>query len=279
MNEDWTQEEVKLIVEDYFEMLQLELKHNSYNKTSHRKLLLPQLNERSEGSVEFKHQNISAALINMGLPYIDGYKPRFRYQKQLLENEIAEYIKKHRLKLERKFENFADEVLPQKPAKPILYDNVLDEAPPRSKFTETEPLYRPVKINYLEKEQNNRSLGEQGENFVIEYEKSRLKSAGKENLADKIEWVSKDLGDGLGYDILSRNNNGTDRFIEVKTTKLSKETPIYLSKTEISFALKKEVNFYLYRVFNFDKQPRLFIMSGKYESFCELVPQNFRGYF
>jgi len=36
MNEDWTQEEVKLIVEDYFEMLQLELKHNSYNKTSYR---------------------------------------------------------------------------------------------------------------------------------------------------------------------------------------------------------------------------------------------------
>ena len=275
---DWTKEEVSLIVSDYFEMLQLELKHKGYNKTAYRKLLIPLLNNRSNGSVEFKHQNISAALINMGLPYIDGYKPRFRYQKQMLENEIAEYIKKHQLTLERNFENFADEKI-IKPLKTVSYDEVLEEAPNVSEFTEREPLYRPVRINYLEKEQNNRFLGEQGESFVIEYEKRRLINAGKNNLADKIDWVSKELGDGLGYDILSRNNNGTDRFIEVKTTKLAKETPIYLSKTEISFASKKQNDFYLYRVFDFDKQPRLFIQNGKYESFCKVVPQIFKGYF
>jgi len=275
---DWTKEEVSLIVSDYFEMLQLELKHKGYNKTAYRKLLIPLLNNRSNGSVEFKHQNISAALINMGLPYIDGYKPRFRYQKQMLENEIAEYIKKHQLTLERNFENFADEKI-IKPLKTVSYDEVLEEAPTASEFTEREPLYRPVRINYLEKEQNNRFLGEQGESFVIEYEKRRLINAGKNNLADKIDWVSKELGDGLGYDILSRNNNGTDRFIEVKTTKLAKETPIYLSKTEISFASKKQNDFYLYRVFDFDKQPRLFIQNGKYESFCKVVPQIYKGYF
>jgi hypothetical protein len=63
---DWTIQEVSLIVADYFEMLQLELNHKDYNKTTHRKTLIPQLNNRSNGSVEFKHQNISAALINMG---------------------------------------------------------------------------------------------------------------------------------------------------------------------------------------------------------------------
>jgi hypothetical protein len=274
---DWTKEEVSLIVSDYFQMLQLELNHKEYNKTAYRKLLIPLLNNRSNGSVEFKHQNISAALINMGLPYIDGYKPRFRYQKQMLEKEIAEYINKHQLILERNFENFAEEKTTE--IKPVSYDEVLEEAPIASEFTEREPLYRPVKINYLEKEQNNRFLGEKGESFVIEYEKQRLINAGKENLADKIDWVSKELGDGLGYDILSRNNNGTDRFIEVKTTKLAKETPIYLSRTEISFASKKRNDFYLYRVFDFDKQPRLFIQNGKYESFCKVVPQIYKGYF
>jgi len=275
---DWTKEEVSLIIADYFEMLQLELNHKEYNKTTHRKLLIPRLNGRSNGSVEFKHQNISAALINMGLPYIDGYKPRFRYQKQMLEKEIADYIKKHRLELERNFENFADEKNIKRP-KIISYDEVLEDAPAVSEVAEREPLYKPIKINYLEKEQNNRFLGEQGENFVIEYEKRRLINAGKDSFADKIEWVSKELGDGLGYDILSRNNNGSDRFIEVKTTKLAKETPIYISKTEISFASKKENNFYLYRVFDFDKQPRLFIKGGKYESFCKVVPQIYKGYF
>ena len=180
--------------------------------------------------------------------------------------------------LERNFESFADQKIIKIP-KTVSYDEILEEAPTVSDFFEREPLYRPVRINYLEKEQNNRSLGEQGENFVIEYEKQRLIKAGKDSFADQIEWVSKELGDGLGYDILSRNNNGTDRFIEVKTTKLAKETPIYLSKTEISFASKELNNFYLYRVFDFDKQPRMFIKNGKYESFCKVIPQIYKGYF
>ena len=33
------------------------------------------LDGRSKGSIEFKHQNVSAVLVDMGLPYIDGYKP------------------------------------------------------------------------------------------------------------------------------------------------------------------------------------------------------------
>ena len=46
---DWTQEEVSLIVADYFEMLQSELNHEGYNKTAHRRSLLPLLNKRSNG--------------------------------------------------------------------------------------------------------------------------------------------------------------------------------------------------------------------------------------
>jgi hypothetical protein len=275
---DWTKEEVSLIVTDYFEMLQLERNHKAYNKTEHRKALIPLLNDRSNGSVEFKHQNISAALINMGLPYIDGYKPRFRYQKQLLEKEINDYIKMHRPSLEATFENFADKEVVKAP-RIISYEEALEDAPATSEFTEREPLYKPIKVNYLEKEQNNRSLGEQGENFVIEFEKHRLIKAGKDRLSDKIEWVSKEFGDGLGYDILSKNNNGTDRFIEVKTTKLAKETPIYLSKNEVGFASKMKKDFYLYRVFDFEKRPRLFIKNGTYESFCKVIPQTYKGYF
>jgi hypothetical protein len=274
---DWTQKEVSFIVADYFDMLKLELRHKEYNKTAHRRALIPQLNYRSNGSVEFKHQNISAALINMGLPYIEGYKPRFRYQKEMLENEIANYIKRHQLILEQNFESFADERATR--PRTISYDEILEEPPSPSTFTESEPLYRPIKINYLEKEQRNRSLGEQGENFVIEFERRRLSIAGRDNLVDKIEWVSKELGDGLGYDILSKNENGSDRFIEVKTTKLAKETPIYLSRTEVSFALQKAKSFFLYRVFDFDKRPRLFIKNGHYDSFCTLVCQSYKGYF
>lgn len=276
---DWSKEEVRYIIEDYFNMLQLEIKHQAYNKTKHRLSLLPNLNNRSEGSVEFKHCNISAALINMGLPFIKGYMPRFNYQKTLLEKEIAHFIHKHQIVLEEKFQVFAEETDIKKQQKTIDYESILDDAPESSVINEKEPLYRPLKTNYLEKEQNNRILGELGESFVIEYEKARLINEGKNNLVDKIEWVSKEVGDGLGYDILSKNRNGTDRFIEVKTTKLSKETPIYLSRNELTFSTTKAKDFYLYRVFNFYESPRLFIKQGSYDEFCQLLPQTFKGYF
>lgn len=274
---DWTPTEVKLIVADYFEMFQRELNHLSYNKSEHRRTLLPFLSNREEGAIEFKHCNISAALANMGLPYINGYKPRFNYQKELLEKAISDYILENRLLLENKFEEFSEEA--PKHSRTISYEEALDSAPLITKVAEREPLYRPIRTNYLEKEQNNRSLGELGESFVIEWEKSRLIREGKANLSERIEWVSKEQGDGLGYDILSKNANGSDRYIEVKTTKLAKETPIFVSSNEVSFARYKKDQFYLYRVFNFQAKPQLFIKVGEYQSFCKLIEDSYRGYF
>lgn len=276
MNEDWSKAEVDLIVQDYFKMLQFELNQIKYNKTAHRRSLLPLLNGRSDGSVEFKHQNISAILSNMGQPYIKGYKPRGNYQ-QILEDEVASYIKNHRIELEFKFEHFAEMAI-MAPNK-VDFETFVDEPPEYSEVQEREPAYRPIKINYLEREQNNRNLGEEGEKLVMAYEKWRLQKAGKEKLAEQIEWVSKDKGDGAGFDILSKNNNGTDRYVEVKTTKLSKETPIYLTKNEIAFATTNSGAFYLYRVFNFGSKTQMFIKKGSYHIFCTIEALNFKGIF
>ena len=44
--------------------------------TVFRLVLTPQLGGRSDGSIEFKHTNISAVLARQGLAYIEGFKPR-----------------------------------------------------------------------------------------------------------------------------------------------------------------------------------------------------------
>src|ERR1041385_6666836 len=137
---DWTRKEVSLIVEDYFKMLQLELGHDNYNKTSHRLKLISLLDNRSEGSIEFKHQNISAALIQMGLPFIKGYKPRFNYQK-LLETEIAKFIKEHQIKIEKTFTRFSEEVIEQEKNEKIDFENILDQEEINSEFKEREITY------------------------------------------------------------------------------------------------------------------------------------------
>ncbi len=278
MSIDWTEKEVAVIVEDYFKMLQDELNKVKYNKTIHRSLLIPQLLDRSDGSVEFKHQNISAVLAEVGMPFIKGYKPRYNYQ-QLLADEVLRYISDHQQKLELEFEKFSDEVVTGNVLERVDFENILDDEPLNSVVKEAELTYRAVKINYLEKEQNNRSLGESGEKLILDYEKWRLIKEGKGNLADKVEWISKDKGDGAGFDILSKNTNGSDRYIEVKTTKLIKETPIFLTSNEVSFAKLKSTDFFLYRVFNFDTSPQFFVKHGNYESFCQLKPQTFKGFF
>ncbi len=276
---DWTLEEVKLIIPYYFEMLNEELSHKQYSKTYYRNNLLINLKNRNKGSVEFKHQNISAILMEMGLPFIKGYKPRYNYQ-QLLSEELAKYISLNKFELEKKFEKFSTvNELNQKNYSKIEFDSILIDEPINSSIPEKEVQFKPIKTNYLKKEQNNRTLGEFGESLVIEYEKWRLIKENKESLVDKIEWISKDLGDGTGFDILSKNTNGTDRFIEVKTTKLSKETPIYVTKNEVQFAKKYSSQFYLYRIFNFDTKPGLFIKTGIYSNFCTLKAETFKGYF
>ena len=80
MAKDWTQTELTAIVADYFSMLCDELCGIPYNKAVHRRTLVAKLENRSEGSIEFKHCNISAVLNLLNLPSINGYKPRNNFQ-------------------------------------------------------------------------------------------------------------------------------------------------------------------------------------------------------
>lgn len=277
MAEDWTREEVEIIVAEYFEMLQKEQAGVPYNKTETRGRILPLLKNRSNGSVEFKNRNISAVLARMGQPYIPGYLPAYNYQRVLLEDVVFTHLRR-KPEIEDAFKRFA-EVAPT----PHEVDfETMEEKMPAKKIVLQEPdlIYRsPVKVNYIELEQANRAIGSTGERIALAYEKWRLIQAGKESLADKIEWVSQTQGDGLGFDILSRNTNGTDRYIEVKSTKLTKEAPFYFSALEHDFSRRNGSSFFLYRVFNLKAGPKLFIANGAYDAFCNTSPTHFKGTF
>jgi hypothetical protein len=278
MNEDWSNQEVALIVEDYFSMLLMEMEGRSFVKKQHRSRLLPQLDQRSEGSIEFKHQNISAVLNRLGEPHIKGYKPLPNYQ-QLLEDQVIKALQKYEAQLNPLFEKYAEEPVAASPFSKQDFATCLEDRPSKSKLKPRETSFRAVKVNYLEKEQKNRVLGAEGERFAIDYEKWRLTHAGRKDLIKEIKWISKEKGDGAGYDILSKNEDGTDRYIEVKTTKLSKETPIYFTFNEYIFAERHAAQFYLYRVFNFDSDRKLFILQGHYGDYCEVVPMAYKGIF
>ncbi len=102
---------------------------------------------------------------------------------------------------------------------------------------------------------------------------------GLEHLADKIEHTSKVRGDGAGYDVMSFEESGRERFIEVKTTAYAKETPFFVSNGELSFAKRHELEFRLYRVFEFRRVPRLFELPGSPDQHCRLDPTTYRASF
>lgn len=111
--------------------------------------------------------------------------------------------------------------------------------------------------------------------MILEYEEYRLRSAGENVLANRIEHVAKSKGDGIGYDVLSFETSGQERFIEVKTTAFAKETPFYASRNEVSFSADFQDQFQLYRLFEFRKSPKLFSLQGNISHHCQMDPVNF----
>lgn len=277
MAKNWSESEVEAAVADYFHMLRLELTGQKYNKSQHRHALMEQLNNRSNGSVELKHQNISAVLIEMGIPYIDGYKPRSNYQRSVLPAVVADYLNRNP-ELQQLFvaDSEAEPIVPS-------VEDILSawEAPPKPEdrrapaVAEPQAIYNPAGVNYLEREARNQSLGEAGEQFVINFERARLIRAGKESLAERIEQVSATVGPSAGFDIKSFEENGTDRFIEAKTTKYGKNTPFFITPNELRFSQNNPSRYFLYRLFKFRESPRLFALNGRIEDRCILEPSEF----
>jgi len=75
-DKEWNDEEFEAAVQAYLEMLSLEQGGKEYKKSSiNEALRQTKLSGRSRSSIEFRMQNISAVLEEMGRPRIKGYAP------------------------------------------------------------------------------------------------------------------------------------------------------------------------------------------------------------
>ena len=80
---DWTADEVAVLVGSYFLMLAEERAGREYNKSEYRRGVITAIG-RKPGSIERKLQNVSAVLDEIGIPWIQGYKPLPHYQDALV---------------------------------------------------------------------------------------------------------------------------------------------------------------------------------------------------
>lgn len=272
MANDWSREENEATVADYLEMLQLELAGVEYNKAEHRRNLVKLLDGRTDGAVERKHQNISAALIDNGCQWIEGYKPLFNYQKDLAEIVAGRIERMPSLRAAMATNAREDAVVP---SVDDILSSIVDPPRPdrdRARATRVSENRQPRVVNYLEMEARNASLGKAGEEFVVRYEIARLLSEGADRLAQQVEHVSTTRGDGLGFDVLSFDNSGAERFIEVKTTKYGMETPFFVSRNELSVSRSQAERYHLYRLFSFARAPRFFNVQGQIDRGFSIEP-------
>ncbi|HTB96249.1 MAG TPA: DUF3883 domain-containing protein [Terracidiphilus sp.] len=267
----WQDDELDAIIADYFGMLAAELAGRSYVKLRHSAALMARIG-RTHRSVEFKHQNISAVLEELGLPWIPGYIPKPNYQSAIFD-AIDRYLTHHSSVLE---------IVQASPSVAAEPSATFVEAPLPTKSDRPipEPLRRLVrKFDPVERDQRNRSLGKAGEAFVVDIERRRLAEANRVDLAHKVRWVAQEEGDGAGYDIFSFDSFGRERLIEVKTTNGAARTPFFLSRNEFDLATERPADWCLYRVHLFASLPRIFTISPPLEDSIRLRPESWRASF
>lgn len=269
----WSEEELDAIVVDYFEMLEAEIAGRPHVKTQHSRALMDRIG-RTHRSVEFKHQNISAVLEILGLPWIPGYKPKANFQRAILP-AIDRYLTRNPEALESPPTSTRN---PQSLNDAFVEPPELVPSPDRSAVSE--PLKRLArKYDPVERDHRNRALGKAGEGFVLDLERRQLTQAGRSDLAQKVRWVAAEDGDGAGYDVLSFDTSGSERLLEVKTTNGSARTPFFLTRNELDRAEQRSEHYRVYRVHLFSTNPRVFVIAPPLEGQVHLRPQTWRASF
>lgn len=278
MDVDWSDSQNDAIVSDYFAMLADDIAGRPYNKAEHNRALQANIH-RPRGSIEYKHQNISAVLKGLGEDWIPGYKPACNFQFSLVE-AVARWL-----------DNHPEWTAPTTHLPPGASQSTLNEeaalwigpppthsnTPPADELEKMTAIAR--KFNVAERDARNHALGRAGEERVLAHEHATLSAAGRTDLAERIRWVSHIDGDGAGYDILSFTPDGDDRLIEVKTTKGWDRTPFHITRNELEVADHRREHWRLVRLWNFARKPKAFELRPPLNAHVALMATHFQASF
>lgn len=274
-NGPWTDAENDLIVADYFAMLADDIAGRPYNKAEHNRDLQARI-DRNRSSIEFKHQNISAVLKGLGEDWILGYKPAFNFQMTLVD-AVARWLALNPAWLGRQVDLRPADGLREAAQIWIGPPPTMSNHPPPQELEQM--LHIAQKFDVAGRDERNRALGRAGEERVLAHERSVLRSAGRDDLARKVRWVSEEDGDGAGYDIASFASDGLPRLIEVKTTNGWERTPFQITRNELAVAEERRSEWRLFRLWNFSREPKAFELHPPLGAHVSLTAMSFQASF
>lgn len=122
-------------------------------------------------------------------------------------------------------------------------------------------------------------IGIKGEYLALSFERQRIFEEEGESSLSYLEHSSKEVGDGLGYDITSIHN-GKKVFIEVKTTTGSFWSNLIFTKNEFNVLKRLGTQYWIYRIYNFDEDNNVgkivsFRGAKQIESYFKFEPKKY----
>lgn len=120
-------------------------------------------------------------------------------------------------------------------------------------------------IDYAEQQRISQKIGDRGEELVLMSEIQKVKEWGlPAEMVEQVRRVSLE-SDDYGFDILSFDKDGNERYLEVKSTKQSKKDfSFILTRNEFEHAKAYGNNYSFVIVFDILNQPRIWYMGNPF---------------
>ena len=276
----WTDGENDATVAEYFAMLAEHLAGRSYNKAEHNRRLQARIG-RSHGAIEYKHRNISGVLHMLKAPWLAGYRPAQHFQ-----HSLADAVKRW-LDLDQDWLDHHSKLFARIPPQSnVIADRgslfvgpppTKRNAPPSKRDEMQAKIARA--FDFAGRDQRNRELGRAGEALVFAHERAVLTAERRSDLAERVKWVSRDEGDGAGYDIKSFTPEGRPRLLEVKTTNGWERTPFHITRNELAVSEERASEWCLFRLWNFAREPKAFELYPPLEAHVSLFATSYEARF
>jgi len=252
---DWSLDEVERVVSGYFSLLDRHLEGQTFVKSKEVATIAQDLTQRNEAAVLRKFGNISSILQRYGHPWIAGFTPQANVQ-TLLEAVIFDQIEQVEPHALQKATAGSD---------PDAIEYEIEISPPVGiEFPDVSGSFTGKKIDFDRRSKNQRKLGMAGEKWAFEYLKKRYSDR------HEIIWSSKEVGDGLGYDIEVISSEGNSTYYEIKTTSGDAHMPFHISANEVAASELYRQRYRIMRVFDFLRWPRFYMLKGPVRECCHL---------
>ncbi|HET7674367.1 MAG TPA: DUF3883 domain-containing protein [Gammaproteobacteria bacterium] len=274
--DDREAERYQALFAHYLTMLEAGVRGQVLKQAEHFSALMDAYGEFSEVVIRRAYADVSAVLLQCGLPFLDVYPPAPQPRREL-RRHLIRYLDGARERLERIW--LGEQAVRGVRVADELIDLLGSWAPPpldeefrvdaflagRARF--------PTFGGFQRREEQFAALRDAGCRFALAFERARLKSEHKSALAKHVKLLRADLRADSGFDLISFEADATERYIRVEPTQYSRRFPFLVEPRTLVASYRHGERFCIYRVFHFCWDAKLYMVRGDLRERLHFLPR------